>query len=289
MLLVDLRKCFPVHILDDPSGLSRRAVDFLARSAFMDPPKWERLPTDFMQVRDLRGKLVPAPWELVVRREGFARKFEGLRYTVRGGPYGYMHVPSSIIQMQNEYPDEITVWRLDRMARSAAEGPRERWRKFLGWNFDLGDGVWQDHRGWYFNWGGEDVAAPIDRVQHTDGRCGAYLPLDNRLPLFEPMHPTVLHMIESHSLSDLVADWDEWHGATEPIARAFDDLPIVPEASGPWERWRMDADVVVCEFQYFLGEPKPQRPWGTRIYTSDGRGRRRVEQAACQATAAART
>ncbi|SCF98590.1 hypothetical protein [Streptomyces sp. Ncost-T10-10d] len=241
----------------------------------MDLPTWERLPTDFMQVRDLRGKLVSAPWELVVRREGFAQKFGGLRYTVRGGPHGYMHVPSSVRQMQNEYPDEVRTWLLDRMTRSAAKGPRERWDRFLGWDFDLQCGVWQDRRGWFFHWGGEDVAAPFNRVQHTDGRCGAYLPLENRPPLFESEYPTVLHMIESQSLSDLVADWDEWHGATGPIARAFDELPVVPEASGPWAGWRMDADVAVYEFQYFLGEPKPQRPWGfgsTRLAGKVGGG-----------------
>ncbi|MFI8265780.1 hypothetical protein [Streptomyces sp. NPDC085665] len=38
---------------------------------------------EMWRVQDRAGKLVPAPMELIIRCEGFARRFGGLRYQVR--------------------------------------------------------------------------------------------------------------------------------------------------------------------------------------------------------------
>ncbi|GAA2121089.1 hypothetical protein GCM10009780_81430 [Actinomadura alba] len=184
-----------MHILDDPSGLSGRARAFLARVADRAEDIGHR-PTEYMRVRDANGHVIPAPFELVIRREGFAQRFGGLRYPVRtialmpDGPY------------------------LDR-----------RW-----WRFDLDDHARQDRRGWYFSWYGEQVSSPVRYLQHTDGRFGV-----SDSDRFIPVYPTMLHLIESHALLDACSDWEPHRGFPEGIDKAelIAELPPVPEASGP--------------------------------------------------------
>jgi hypothetical protein len=68
-----------VHILDDPRGLSDRARELLARTAWREPHPEPRIPTDFLTVTDRSGRQISAPMPLVIRREGFLARFDGLQ------------------------------------------------------------------------------------------------------------------------------------------------------------------------------------------------------------------
>jgi hypothetical protein len=76
--------------------------------------------------------------ELVVRRESFAMRFGGLRYTTK----------------------------------PAARLGNERYAAERVWSFDLDDLAWSDGRGGHFGWTGEHVSSPVRHVIHADGRAG---------------------------------------------------------------------------------------------------------------------
>lgn len=213
-----------MHILDDPSGLTDRARTFLARVG--ERTDVQHQPTEFMLVRDRNGDSVPAPFELVIRREGFAQKFAGLRYPVR----------QSVL-----FPD----------------GP-DMYERF--WEFALFEFVRQDHRGWYFDWLGERVSSPVRYLQHTDGRFGV-----TDADAFIPVHPTMLSLIEHHALLDKYAAWEPIglpaHADVDDLRSA---LPVIPEASGPWSRWHADDDMALLETLQW-SSPQP-RPWLRRVW-----------------------
>lgn len=130
-----------MHILEDPSGLSPRARCLLHRTGSRQEPTEPRLPTELLRVRDRKGRLIPAPMDLVIRREGFAQRYGGLRYTVR---------------------------------RSLADANGGRSEYSLEWSHELGAHVWPDPvRGWFFDWDGPRAAHPVRYLVHTDGRVGA--------------------------------------------------------------------------------------------------------------------
>jgi len=177
--------------------------------------------------------------ELVVRREGFAARFGGLRYEVR------------------------------RSVRLAGE----RYDTSRHWDFDLDDWVRRESRGWSFGWLGERVSSPVRYLVHTDGRFG--IMLDG--PFLE-VSPSIDHMIESHALMDEVASWNPMAGSAlegwvpnyvdEVLHNATDDLRIVPEASGPYERWLRSDTMTIRLFSGWTGSQP--RPTGVMIWTQDG-------------------
>src|SRR5690349_4610206 len=128
-----------MHILDDLAGLSTRAKSLLERTGWRDQPKEPRLSTEFLQIRNHFGRLIPTPMMLVIRREGFEQRYGGLRYQVR-----------------NSYT----------VGGERHEVPRD-------WHYDLGEGVWTGSAsGWYFDWFGQRVSSPVRYLVHTDGRVG---------------------------------------------------------------------------------------------------------------------
>ena len=102
-----------VHVLDDLTGFSARAIDLLTRTGRREPETSDRTPTDFLRVRTLSGRTIPAPMELVIRREGFHAKYRGLRYDVR-----------SSLTFDGERRDFVRTW-----------------------EFDLDGNIWADERG----------------------------------------------------------------------------------------------------------------------------------------------
>ncbi|MFJ9772334.1 hypothetical protein ACIRVF_13995 [Kitasatospora sp. NPDC101157] len=241
-----------MHILEDPSGLSLRALALLDRTGCRQEPEEPRLPTELLRVRDRRGRLIPAPMELVIRREGFAQRYGGLRYTVR---------------------------------ESLATAKDGRSEHSLTWKHELGSYVWPDPvRGWFFDWNGPSAAHPIRYLAHTDGRVGAENTVGDGV--FQEMAASMLHRIESHAILDEVSAWDPWpigHGLA--IARHLDNLREVAEASGPVRRWRMSDAVAVMEFAYV----SPTYPRGRQalIWSRGEEGHRQVSAAAELAARAA--
>lgn len=221
-----------VHVLDDLDGLSPRAQAFLRRSGDRQQMGTDRLPTDYLRVLDRSGRLVTAPMELIVRREGFAQRFGGLQYRVRfnGDPY-------------------------------------ERGRR---WDFVLEDWIRCEPGGWSFGWDGEMVSSPVRYLVHTDGRFGVTYGGP-----FLGVSPSICHMIESHALTDEMAAWEPVTGsALEPWAAGcvddrfleqVGDLRLLPEASGPCERWLRSNTVTVRQFHRW-SEDRP-RPTSVQVWT----------------------
>ncbi|MFC7331087.1 hypothetical protein [Marinactinospora rubrisoli] len=236
-----------MHVLDDLAGFSDRARELLTRSAWRDPAAPGPVPTDLLRVPARHGRTVPAPTELVVRREAFRARYHGLRYEVR---------------------------------RSALAG-RTRHDLVRRWEFDLDDGIWADRRGWYFSWTGERVSSPVRSLVHTDGRVG----VSDGGP-FAEVAPSVAHMIEGHALMDAVSSWDPWPGALEAwaptaagvaLADRVEGLGVVPEASGRHDRWLWSDHVAVHEFRSW-SSLRP-RVRAVQMWTRGDEGRRRVEAA----------
>jgi hypothetical protein len=168
--------------------------------------------------------------ELVIRREGFAQKFGGLRYTVR---------------------------------RSRVGVNGERRERADVWSYELGTYVWPDPvRGWYFDWCGPSYASPIRYLAHTDGRVGAENTSGDGV--FQETEASVIHRIESDAIKDEVSAWDPWpiDGSGLAIAQQLNNLSEVTEASGPMQGWRMSDVVAVMEFAYVSNHvPRERQTW----------------------------
>jgi hypothetical protein len=237
-----------VHVLEDLDGFSRRAQDLLRRTGRRDVDHKVWTPSESMWIRDASGRLKPLPIELVIRREGFADKYHGLRYTVR---------------------------------RSALLH-RERHDITRLWDFNLGDGLWQDGRGWYFGWVGEHVSSPVRFLAHTDGRVG----VSDGGPFVE-IASSVTQLIESHAMMDAVSSWNPVPGSLEPWvpgrsgAESIDrleGLTLVPEASGRFERWLVSDSVAVREFWSWTS--RQPRTRGRMIWTLGETGRQQIDRIA---------
>jgi hypothetical protein len=234
-----------MHILEDPSGLSPRARGLLDRTAWRQEPTEPRLPTELLRVRDRKGRLIPAPMELVIRREGFAQRYGGLRYTVR---------------------------------RTLADANRGRSERSLEWGHELGSRVWPDPvRGWFFDWHGAHAAHPIRCLVHTDGRVGAENTAGDGV--FQETEASMVHRIESHAIMDEVSAWDPWpSGRGLAVSRQLHNLGEVAEASGPLLTWRMSETVAVVEFVHVSCEfPRKRSAW---IWLRGEDGHRQVSAAA---------
>jgi hypothetical protein len=228
-----------VHVLDDLDGLSPRAQAFLRRSGDRQAIDTCRLPTDYLRVLDRLGRRVTPPVELVVRREGFVQRFGGLRYRVR-----------SRVRLDGE--------------------PYETVRR---WDFVLEDWIRHEPNGWSFGWVGQRVSSPVRYLVRSDGRFGVTL----GGPFLE-VSPSIYHMIESHALTDEMAEWEPVTGsALEPWAascvngRLLDragDLRLLPEASGPCERW-LHSDTMTVRQIHRWTEERP-RPTSVQVWTRDG-------------------
>ncbi|MFF2041153.1 hypothetical protein ACFVVX_12040 [Kitasatospora sp. NPDC058170] len=241
-----------MHILDDLTGLSSRARSLLERTGRRDDPQEPRLSTEFLRIRDCFGRSIPAPMMLVVRREGFERKYGGLRYQVRRG--------------------------------STVEG--ERREVLREWRYDLGRSMWPGAAdGWYFDWFGERVSSPVRYLVHTDGRVG----VGDAGGTFLEIAPSIPALIESHALTDTVSTWDRTAAGVDGFALAeqLDGLTDIPEASGATVRWRLSGNVAVEEFRnWSSGAP---RRWRAFIWSRGESGRRRVEEAAGRVAATQQT
>ncbi|MFG2951927.1 hypothetical protein [Streptomyces adustus] len=241
-----------MHILDDPAGLSARAMSLLERTGRREPPQEARLSTEFLRIRDRFNQLTPAPMMLVIRREGFEQRYGGLRYQVR-----------SSYTVQGERHDVLR-----------------------DWHYDLGQGLWTGSvHGGYFDWFGERVSSPVRYLVHTDGRVG----VDEGGGTFLEIAPSLPALIESHALTDMVSTWDRATAKVDGFALAeqLDGLTDVPEASGRTIRWRLSDNVAVEEFRNWSSE-EPRR-WRAFIWSRGRSGRRQVEDAAARAAAMQQT
>jgi hypothetical protein len=185
---------------------------------------------------------------LVIRREGFEQRHGGLRYQVRSS---------------------YTV-----------EG--ERHEVLRDWHYDLGQDMWTDAaRSWYFDWFGERVSSPVRYLVHTDGSVG----VEDGGGVFLEIAPSIPALIESHALTDMVSTWDRTTVEIDSflLAQQLDGLTDVPEASGRTIRWRVSANVVVQEFQYWSSQAP--RHWRAFVWTQGEAGRRQVEDAAVRTVA----
>ncbi|MEU8763549.1 hypothetical protein [Streptomyces sp. NPDC048659] len=208
-----------MHILDDPYDLSERAREFLHRAGRREDPGRFEIPIEMWRVRDRAGRMVLAPPELIIRLEGFVQRYGGLRYHVRNSwnPGG-----------------EPLVW--------------ER-----GWEYDhygARTAAWQDasRDGWCFEWLGQRVSKPCRELIHTNGSVGS--DVDGSGP-FVATAPSLTRLIESHAVTDSVADWRPWpmlvRSAADPILGPLDRLPLVPEASWDTQRWLLSDSVAVSD------------------------------------------
>ncbi|MFI5828570.1 hypothetical protein ACIA6C_15150 [Streptomyces sp. NPDC051578] len=190
--------------------------------------------------------------DLVIRREGFAQKYGGLRYSVR---------------------------------RSLADPNGGRAEYSLEWTHELGARVWPDPvRGWFFDWDGPRAAHPVRCLAHTDGRLGAESTAGDGV--FQETEASMIHRIESHAVMDEVSAWDPWpiSGLGPAVARQLDDLGEVAEASGPMLSWRMSDAVAVMEFTCVSREfPRERQAW---IWFRGEEGHRQVSAAAVLAARA---
>ncbi|WP_042447333.1 hypothetical protein [Streptacidiphilus jiangxiensis] len=187
--------------------------------------------------------------ELVIRREGFAQKFGGLRYTVR-------HSRAGVSGERRERTDE--------------------------WSYELGTYAWADPvQGWYFDWFGPSFASPIRYLAHTDGRVGAENASGDGV--FQETETSMIHRIESDAVQDEVSAWDPWpiEGGSLAIAQHLDDLREVTEASGPMHGWRMSDVVAVMEFAYVSHQVPRERH--ALIWSRSEEGRRQIRAAAALA------
>lgn len=225
-----------MYVLDDLDSLSPRAQAFIRRTAWREDNERSRTSTDFLQVRDSSGRLIPAPAELVIRREGFADRFGGLRYEVR---------------------------------RSALIG-HARYDVTRRWNFDLDDEIRTDHRGWCFGWIGEHVSSPVRFLAHTDGRVGV-----SDGGSFLEITSSIMQLIESHALMDEISSWKPLPSSLEPWVSSclgLDavthtvGLTLVPEASGRFERWYLSDAVAIREFWTWTSQQPRTR--GVMLWTA---------------------
>jgi hypothetical protein len=200
------------------------------------------VPTDFLSVLDGKGRSIPAPCELVVRREGFAARFGGLQYDVRRS-----------VRLGDERVVSVRTWQFDLLPMMRAE-----------------------RAGWSFAWYGEHVATPVWYVGHTDGRCG----VSAGGPFLE-VWPSFHHLIESHALTDELADWEPMASSSleawapyaitdeEYLNELVAGLPFVPEASGPCSRWWRSEHMAVHLFDAWTATIP--RSTGVMIWSRTGR------------------
>ncbi|MEV0459578.1 hypothetical protein [Catellatospora methionotrophica] len=237
-----------VHILDDPTGLSERAQDLLARTGWREPDSSPRLATDFLRVRDRTGFWIPAPMKLVIRREAFAARFGGLRYVVRQN----VALPGVVREVQRR------------------------------WDFDLRCRMRRDEWGWYFDFVGEHVSSPVAYAVHTDGRVGVTI----GEPFME-IAPSVYHLIESHAVLDQVASWQsgfvqaagsDWVALVDRL----DGLSEVAEASGPCARWLLGENVAIRDVLSYPSEGARARH--VAVWVRNEHGLNQVEAALAQAS-----
>ncbi|WP_327714993.1 hypothetical protein OG381_05645 [Streptomyces sp. NBC_00490] len=232
-----------MHLLEDPSELSPRAQDFLHRTGRRERPARFGVPMEFWHVHDHAGKLVPAPLDLLIRCEGFEQKFAGLRYEVRRSR-----------MVAGERYESVRRWEYDHL------GMKTR--------------AWQDpgRGGWYFEWTGERVSKPCRDLIHTDGSVGT--DVDGSGP-YLPVAPSLLHLIESHALTDTVATWQPWPVGTLAAAAValLDGLVEVPEASWSSSRWRLSDAVAVMDHDTW-DRVNPRRL--THIWSRGEAGHRQV-------------
>lgn len=234
-----------MHILDHPTGLSLRAKSLLERTGWREEQHDPLISTEYLQARDWRGRLTPPPMMLVIRREGFEYRYAGLRYRVR---------------------NSLTL-------------NGTRYERTDVWDYDLGRYLWADSKGGgYFDWIGERVSSPVRYLLHPDGRVG----VEDGKTVFLEVAPSINALIESHSLTDMLSDWNRSPSADAlHIARSFDGLEDIPEASGPTVRWRLSHNVAVREFQIWSStEP---RQWHAFIWCRGEAGHRRLEEATARA------
>ncbi|SEG91328.1 hypothetical protein SAMN05216223_12384 [Actinacidiphila yanglinensis] len=234
-----------MHILDDLSGLSSRAKSLLERTGRRDDPQEPRLSTEFLRIRDCYDRWIPAPMMLVIRREGFAQRYGGLRYRVR----------------------------------SSCPVEDKRQEVLRDWHYDLGQGMWTGPaHGWYFAWLGERVSSPVRYLVHTDGRVG----VDDGGGRFLEIAPSIGALIESHALTDMLATWDRTTAAVDgfALAQQLGGLTDIPEASGRTIRWRLSDNVAVEEFRNWSSDT-PRR-WRAFVWSRGESGRRQVEAAAAR-------
>ncbi|WP_217554977.1 hypothetical protein [Streptomyces sp. GbtcB6] len=233
-----------MHILEDPSELSARAQDLLRRTGRRECPSRFSLPIELWQVHDHARNLVPAPMDLIIRCEGFERKFGGLRYEVRR---------SRVVN-------------------------GDRYETVRGWEYDhlgMKTRAWQDpaRGGWYFEWTGERVSKPCRDLIHTDGSVGT--DVDGASP-YLPIAPSLLHLIESHALTDTVATWKPWPAGSLAASAVtlLDGLVEVPEASWSSSRWRLSDTVAVMDHDTWDRE-NPRRL--TLVWSREEAGHRQVQ------------
>ncbi|MDG4809562.1 hypothetical protein O7634_22670 [Micromonospora sp. WMMD1120] len=229
-----------MHVLDDSDGLSPRAQAFLRRAGTREPQQ-PPPPTELLRVTDQHGRVIAAPPEVIVRREGFTARFGGLRYDVRRS-----------VRIGDD--------RLDIHRR---------------WQFDLLDTVRAERGGWSFAWYGERVSSPVSYLVHTDGRFGV-----SDGGSFLDVCPSIAHLIEGHALLDELSDWEPvapssleaWVPTDIPsgyLGELVAALPLVTEASGPFQRWWRSDELAVCLFRGWTG--RRPRPTGVMIWSRNGR------------------
>ena len=139
-------------------------------------------------------------------------------------------------------------------------------------DFVLEDWIRREPGGWSFGWAGEHVSSPVRCLVHSDGRFG--VPAGG--PFLE-VSPSIHHMIESPALMDEMAGWEPVTGsALEPwVAGRADgsflerigDLRLLPEASGPCERW-LRSDTVTVRHMHRWTDGRP-RPVSVQVWTRD--------------------
>ncbi|WP_333736607.1 hypothetical protein [Streptomyces sp. IBSBF 2806] len=238
-----VRKKCRMHILDDPVGLTLRARSLLCRTGWREPSQEPRPAIELPRTRNRFGEPIPPPTMLVIRREGFERRYGGLCYQVR-----------------NSY--------------AAGSERREQLRS---WHFDLGQNMWSDSgHGWYFDWLGERVSSPVRYLMHTDGRVG----VEDGSGAFIEIAPSARALIESHALTDLASTWDRADTLdidSFALAQRLCGLTEIPEASGRTIKWRASRAVAVMEFQEWSSE-EPRR-WRAFIWSRDKVGRHQIGQA----------
>ncbi|WP_238011559.1 hypothetical protein KZZ52_33590 [Dactylosporangium sp. AC04546] len=223
---------------DDLDGLSPRAQSFLRRSGIRRPDQ-TRLPTDYLQVPDRSGRLIAAPVELIVRREGFAARFGGLHYDVR---------------------------------RSVRIGDK-RHDTLRRWQFDLLDVVRAEHMGWLRMGRRARVVTCVLPRAHRRQIWG-----ERRWSILEAS-PSINHLIEGHALMDELHDWEPvppssleaWvpNDVTNThLRKLLETLPIVPEASGPCDRWWRSDHLAIRLFYGWTG--RQPRSTGVMIWSRNG-------------------
>lgn len=235
-----------MHLLEDPRGLSSRAQEFLKHAAWRDPVA--RLPPgEFRTVVDGSGGRRPPSTELIVRRESFAMRFAGLRYRVR------------------------------RVARLGDE----RHVAARIWDFDLGNLAWHDARGGHFDWTGEHVSSPVRHVLHADGRAGFRV-----TDRFLEISSSPYHLIESHALVDMLAQWEPGPGSIEAWVPSVDNpdalaaiagLTPVVEASGRCERWLISDHLAIRIFQAWTSQSPRRR--AMQVWFADQTGAQVLREA----------